>query len=118
MTPISPLSDGTNFCRIIENFLSAAECAALKCRMGETASANGDYPPSYRNNQRIVFDDTALAVDLAARMQIALGCELAIPEAEFIGINPRWRGCRYQAGERFNIHQGAIINLFARAECF
>ncbi len=110
MTTISPLSDATYFCRVVENFLSAAECAALKRRMGETASANSDYPPSYRNNQRIVFDDTALAVDLAARMQIALGCELAIPEAEFIGINPRWRGCRYQAGERFNIHQDGVFH--------
>lgn len=110
MTPISPLSDATHFCRVIENFLSATECAALKCRMGETASANGDYPPSYRNNQRIVFDDAALAADLAARMQVAFGDQLAIADAEFVGINPRWRGCRYQAGERFNIHQDGVFH--------
>ncbi len=114
MSLISPLTDVKPYCRVVENFLSAAECAALKNRIGETAGANSDYPPSYRNNHRIVFDDATLAAELAARMQAALGCELAIPEAEFVGINPRWRGCRYQSGERFNIHQDGVFHANAR----
>jgi len=113
MTLISPLSDATHFCRVIENFLSATECAALKIRMGATASANRDYPPSYRNNQRVVFDDAVLAANLAVRMQAAFGDELAMPDADFVGINPRWRGCRYQAGERFNSHQDGVFHADA-----
>ena len=110
MKPISPLADKKYFCRVAENFLSAVECAALIARIGATASANSDYPPSYRNNQRKVFHDPALAVELAARMQTMFGAELVMPEAEFVGINPRWRGCRYSAGEGFNIHQDGVFH--------
>ena len=110
---ISPLADTSYFCRVLENFLSGPECVALIERIGATASASTDYPPSYRNNQRKVFDDAALAINLAARMQAAFGDQLAIPEAEFVGINPRWRGCHYQAGEAFNIHQDGVFHANA-----
>ena len=110
MKLISPLADAKYFCRVAENFLSAVECAALIARIGATASANSDYPPSYRNNQRKVFHDPALAAELSSRMQTAFGAELVLPDAEFVGINPRWRGCRYSAGECFNIHQDGVFH--------
>jgi WD40 repeat protein len=83
----------------------------LKARMlldGAAASANSDYPPSYRNNQRCVFDDESLAQRLSARVRLALGAALEFADARFVGINPRWRGCRYAAGQRFNVHQDGV----------
>jgi WD40 repeat protein/predicted 2-oxoglutarate/Fe(II)-dependent dioxygenase YbiX len=99
------------FCRVIANFLSAAECTALKARMAQVASAASDYPPSYRNNQRMVFEDSALARQLGDRLRTVLGDELDCPDAQFLGINPRWRGCRYSAGERFNLHQDGVFHV-------
>jgi hypothetical protein len=111
------------FCRIVPQFLSAAECATLKAKIGKTQSASSHYPPSYRNNLRSVFDDPELAERLSVRLQFALGTDLThlpfrlfgeTPEgSDFVGINPHWRGCQYLAGQQFNLHQDGVFYLDA-----
>jgi WD40 repeat protein len=107
---VTPRRD-SRFCRMIPNFLSADECTALKGRMAQVSRADSDYPPSYRNNQRIVFEDGALARQLSDRLRTRLGGDLEFPDAQFLGINPRWRGCRYNVGERFNLHQDGVFHV-------
>jgi hypothetical protein len=102
-------SADARFCRMIPHFLDPDECTALQARMAQVSRADSDYPPSYRNNQRIVFEDSVLARQLSDRLRTRLGGDLDFPAAQFLGINPRWRGCRYSVGERFNLHQDGVF---------
>lgn len=75
-------------------------------------SAAGDYPSSYRNNQRRVDDEPALAVALTAEL-LARCPELCSHDDgterwELVGVNPRIRRCVYQAGQSFSMHQDGV----------
>lgn len=103
-------------CALIHGFLSVRECEAL-VRAAEQLGFNdagADYPPSYRDNDRMVADDPALAARLFER----LGCsasrtpELATFMAEdgwrLDGVNERVRFCRYRPGTQFRAHQDGV----------
>jgi len=66
-----------------------------------------DYPPSYRDNDRLVFDDPAVASWLWQQLAEHLPSEL--PDADgtlhLVGLNPRFRVCRYEHGQCFRVHQ-------------
>jgi predicted 2-oxoglutarate/Fe(II)-dependent dioxygenase YbiX len=112
-----PLPSDMGFCAVIPEFLSPAQCQALIDR-GEAngfRSANTDYPPSYRNNERWVVDDAALARTmgerLSAQWQLAgLGQQHgeSIGGWRFDSVNERFRFCRYQADQAFHIHQDGV----------
>jgi predicted 2-oxoglutarate/Fe(II)-dependent dioxygenase YbiX len=55
-----------------------------------------------RNNDRVIFDDAALAADLFARTQEALPTSL--DGGKLVGYNERFRGYRYRGGQRFAPH--------------
>ena len=109
-----PLPRDMGFCAVIPEFLSSAQCQALIDR-GEAngfRSANTDYPPSYRNNERWVVDDAALAQTMGERLsavwQLAgLGQQRDQSSGcwRFDSINERFRFCRYQSDQAFHIHQ-------------
>ncbi|MFK8003985.1 MAG: 2OG-Fe(II) oxygenase [Polyangiales bacterium] len=89
--------------------IDASFCASLLDRVQTRGfSATGlRYPDDYRNNDRLVFDDAALA----ARLYGALG--KALPPAleadgstwQLEGLNSRFRACRYQGGQGFCVHR-------------
>ncbi|MCX5748387.1 MAG: 2OG-Fe(II) oxygenase [Proteobacteria bacterium] len=89
--------------------LDASACATLIDELGvrgfqATATA---YPRGYRDNDRIVFDDAPLAARLFARVHAALPYELD-HEGErwrLVGLNTRFRACRYRGGQAFCIHR-------------
>ncbi|UFT00297.1 2OG-Fe(II) oxygenase [Nocardia huaxiensis] len=96
-------------CFLLRGVLDAAECA----RVIDTATAAGfgptgaHYPPSYRDNDRLVRDDPALADALYARICTLLPQRI---EADGVvwrlhGLNERFRYCRYRDGQRFGIHR-------------
>lgn len=58
--------------------------------------------PEIRNNTRVVFDDPALAADLFARVRHTL--PPALCGMRVVGANERFRGYRYQPGQRFAAH--------------
>lgn len=65
------------------------------------------YPGDYRNNDRLVFDDAALAAWLFERTRERLPAELVIDGERWLldGLNPRFRACRYAGGQAFCIHR-------------
>lgn len=112
-----PLPREMGTCVLIPGFLSKAECAALiEAAEGRGfSSAELDYPPSYRNNDRQVLTDVQLAVRLMSRLREEMpeGVEHLlpgdlIPNWKLEGINERFRLCRYQPGQRFHIHQDGV----------
>jgi len=90
--------------------LDAAGCAELvaSATRGGFASTGSDYPASYRNNDRLVHDDPSLATRLFARLQAVLPPKLVDGEGSewmLIGLNDRFRYCRYEGGQGFRIHR-------------
>src|SRR5688572_4174826 len=101
-----PLPEHAGFCELVHGFLPPEACAVL-VRDAERrgfATAETDYPPTYRNNDRQVHDDAALAAHLFERARgfLPVGLE---GTRSLLGVNPRFRLCRYTTGQRFNIHQ-------------
>ncbi len=96
---------------VVDRALSAAECAALiALAHRRLRSAATHYPPSYRDNERMVQDDPALARHLMQRLRQHLPTALTIDGDpwDLDSINPRFRLCRYQQGQRFRIHRDGV----------
>ncbi len=89
--------------------VDAASCAALVDaieRRGFDATGAA-YPADYRDNDRQVFDDDALAAALFAALGDRLPRQL-IEDGhawDLIGLNRRFRACRYRGGQAFCIHR-------------
>lgn len=106
----------TGRCTLIRGFLSDRECEALVQAAEQLGfyGAGSDYPPSYRDNDRMVADDPALAARLYERLR---GCASLSPAlAAFMeedgwrlaGVNERVRFCRYRPGTQFRAHQDGV----------
>lgn len=102
---------GNPVCLVVHDFLSPAECLALIAQ-GEAAgfqSAESDYPPSYRNNERLVLDDDGLATALLPRLREYAPDILDDQRPwRLDAINERFRFCRYRPGQSFRIHQDGV----------
>lgn len=102
-------------CWLLPDFLDPAECdaeiaAAQTCGF---VRADADFPPSYRNNRRLVRDDAARADALYARLCERIDMDAFALKADGrrwrpSGINPRLRYCRYAPGEAFHLHQDGV----------
>lgn len=101
----------------MDDVLAGSECADLIRRidsLGPTAApittAFGfEMRPDIRNNQRVIFDDPALAGDLFRRVRATLPSRM-FGDYEPVGANERFRCYRYQVGHRFAPHfDGAFI---------
>jgi hypothetical protein len=113
-----PLPKSMPTCMLIRDFLSREECAALIADAERKGfdGASGNYPPSYRDNDRQVNDDANQAEAWFERMRglvpgrVWLAAEegQGSEEWELAGLNERIRTCRYRAGQRFNIHQDGV----------
>jgi WD40 repeat protein len=110
-----PLGDAVR-CVLVHGFLSASECEALveaTERRGFTSAAP-DYPTSYRDNDRIVADDPALASRLFERLMRCasqapgLGGVMNEDDWRVVGVNERLRFCRYRPGTQFRAHQDGV----------
>ncbi|MEO8843563.1 MAG: 2OG-Fe(II) oxygenase [Kofleriaceae bacterium] len=89
--------------------MSPTECAQMIARIEAlgpsdapvTTASGAVMRPEVRNNQRVMFDDVALASTLFAR--------IAVPESlcdmRAVGINERFRCYRYEPGQRFAPHR-------------
>ena len=114
----SPLPPELGTCLLIHGFLSPAECVAL-IKASERRgflSAETDYPPSYRNNDRQVIEEGFLSDCLFQRLRNAADSAyqvenmMIIQQApwQLVGLNERLRLCRYTAGQQFHIHQDGV----------
>lgn len=113
-----PLPPSAGFCALVHDFLSAAECTALITRMEAFVfrAANSDYPPTYRDNDRLVCDDAALAQQLFQRLGTHVPQQRKLEDSTWHlqELNPRLRACRYRAGQQFRIHQDGVYHVSAR----
>ncbi|SEN02997.1 WD domain-containing protein, G-beta repeat-containing protein [Stigmatella aurantiaca] len=97
-------------CFLLRGVFSRSECLGLiqeAERVGFQATGR-DYPPSYRDNDRQVHDDAALADTVFARLRPFLPERLVDASGDtwhLQGLNPRFRYCRYRGGQRFCIHR-------------
>ena len=83
--------------------------AALCKRIIERAERRGFstagalYPRSYRNNDRLVIDDGALAAQIFERLRVHLPA--VIDDGTLHGLNHRFRFCRYRGEQCFRRHR-------------
>jgi len=110
------LDHGAPLVWTIPDVMSPAECADAIERIEQLgpAAAPVSTPrgfvmmPDVRNNERVMFDDSALAARLFARVQGALPPVLCGMKA--VGANERFRCYRYQPGQQFAAHyDGAYV---------
>jgi predicted 2-oxoglutarate/Fe(II)-dependent dioxygenase YbiX len=97
-------------CFLLRGVFSRGECARIIQEAEEAGfqAMGGDYPPSYRDNDRRVRDDAALAEAVFARIRSFLPERLVEASGDawrLRGLNPRFRFCRYRGGQRFCIHR-------------
>jgi predicted 2-oxoglutarate/Fe(II)-dependent dioxygenase YbiX len=95
---------------LIEDALTPDELASLLAELSRRGfrATGGRYPAGYRDNDRLVFDDPALAERLFAMLAPHLPREVTTAEgtrAELVGLNPRFRACRYRDGQSFQRHR-------------
>jgi predicted 2-oxoglutarate/Fe(II)-dependent dioxygenase YbiX len=95
---------------VVENLLEPAFCVQLIARIEAcspsvapiTTAAGAVLNEKVRNNDRVMFEDAALAAELFARTRATL------PErfdgGTLVGFNERFRGYRYRDGQRFAPH--------------
>lgn len=65
------------------------------------------YPRGYRNNDRLVFHEAALATSLFDELRARLPAALVVDGVHWkiAGLNARFRACRYHDGQAFCIHR-------------
>lgn len=119
------------FIRVINDVVDETTCSARIAQieaLGPTfapiTTARGFVErPDIRNNNRVIFDDVAFAAELFARLQPLLparrfGAGPYRPERRYdndsewvaVGLNERFRGYRYQPGQRFAPHMDGAFN--------
>ncbi len=97
-------------CFLLRGVFSRGECARIiqEAEGAGFQATGGDYPPSYRDNDRLVRDDAALAEAFFTRIRAFLPERIVDAAGEawrLHGLNPRFRFCRYRGGQRFCIHR-------------
>lgn len=91
---------------------------SIRCRsLLATLSSHGfsltgsGYPAGYRNNDRLVLDDEALAAEFWALPALQTALAQLGPLAalgatwDAVAANPRFRACRYEGGQSFTRHR-------------
>jgi len=97
-------------CFLIDHALDQTACRRLVERATAAGflATDGDYPSSYRDNDRLVCDDAALAARLFRRLRRLLPHRLVDRHGDVYrlrGLNERFRFCRYANGQQFRIHR-------------
>ena len=79
-------------------------------------NAREKYPASYRNNERLQIDNSELAAELYShcekylpKQQLIKSCQMSL-----VGLNSRFRYCKYSAGQKFSIHQDGVFHQSKR----
>ena len=112
------LPDSTFTCFVIPSLFSQTECEALLNPEIKNSfqKANSNYPTYYRNNDRFVIDDDALADQLFQKVKPYLPTTIEINNAipaengiwQLKELNTRLRFCKYSANQYFHRHLDGI----------
>lgn len=112
----------THICFTVPDLLSREECSDFVTR-GEGGLYKPmafDYPASYRNNDRLIDDrpDLAESLFLRIRPQLPHRIQARGQEWELVGLNSRFRGCRYRNGQSFRRHRDGAFSPREGTESF
>ena len=103
----------------IDDFLTPAECAAFIEQFRNRTFEKGTIGDlhlieSFRNNDRVIHDDHALAAAIFERAREDLPAEWQ--GRELGGFNERWRYYRYLPGQYFKMHGDGAHHRFQERE--
>jgi WD40 repeat protein len=113
----APLPSALGTCVVLPGFLSRGACAQLVAEAEARGfqCAGHDYPASYRDNERQVYDSVqesqALYAQLAKSAPGLLDRLATSPSYRPEALNPRLRYCRYRAGQQFQIHRDGVWHV-------
>lgn len=112
----------STICFTIPNLLSTSECNEF-IEWGEKGlyqAMGRDYPPSYRDNDRLVAHRPELAESLLKRLKPKLPQTLVRNGQtwDLVGLNPRFRGCRYRNGQQFTRHRDGAYSPHKGVQSF
>ncbi len=97
---------------LLDDALTPLEANALIERATDRGllPTGAHYPPSYRDNDRLVCEDPKLAAVLLERLRAHLPERIEHDGSvwQLDSINPRFRVCRYRGGQRFRIHRDGV----------
>lgn len=102
------LKDTDKVCYVVKGLFSVEQCEKLKEKACNTGfvSAKDKYPSSYRTNDRLQIDDEKLSISI---WEI---CKSYLPQkvngGDLVGINSRFRFCKYSNHQSFSIHQDGV----------
>jgi len=112
------LPDSTFTCFVIPSLFSQTECEALLSPEIKNSfqKANFNYPTYYRNNDRFVTDDEALADKLFQKVKPYLPTTIEVNNAiaaengtwQLKELNTRLRFCKYSANQYFHRHLDGV----------
>jgi Rps23 Pro-64 3,4-dihydroxylase Tpa1-like proline 4-hydroxylase len=86
----------------LDDVYSAAECAGFIAAIERASPALATDNPIYRDQDRVIVDDAAIAGELYRRLRPHL--PERIGPLTLHGLNPRLRMYRYRTGQRFAPH--------------
>jgi len=86
----------------VDDVYTAAECAAFVDLIERSSPKLATNNPLYRDQDRVIRDDPAVARDLFARLRPRLPERMGA--LRLYGLNERLRFYRYRAGQRFDPH--------------
>ena len=86
----------------VDDVYSPAECAAFIDLIERSAPTLATNNPLYRDQDRVIVDDAAVAAELFRRLQSHLPARMGA--LELAGLNDHLRMYRYRAGQRFAPH--------------
>lgn len=86
----------------VDDVFNAAECAALIGLIERSAPTLATNNPLYRDQDRVIRDDSQLASDLFRRLRPFLA--ESIGPLRVVGLNDRLRFYRYRPDQRFEPH--------------
>ena len=121
--PVKLLPDSDLLCFVVPGAFSAARCEELLAPAVSTGfgAASTHYPTYYRNNERLVVDDEALAAQLFEAIRPVLPPVLPDDEPgaaswHLLMLNTRLRFCRYAAGQYFHRHLDGVYHQSATVQ--
>lgn len=86
----------------VDNIYTPAECSEFVALIERSKPELATNNPLYRDQDRVIRDDPAIAEDLFRRLRVHLPERMG--ELVLAGLNPRLRMYRYQAGQKFAPH--------------
>src|SRR3989338_8579290 len=104
-------------CFLVKEFISREECQMFIKKADSIGFENAteNYPPSYRNNERIILDSDELSEVMTSRLiPLLKGMNFyefdkdGHQHCKLLSTNNRFRLCRYQPGQEFKIHQDGV----------